>query len=289
MSKAVARSPPRVSSSAVRRATRPAVPVWLANTTGTEVAPAENNHGFGSSLSQAGDLLFVQVAHAGPSYLVAFGKRDGKERWRAARPSGGSWTTPLFVPSQDGVVYVSSGRVEAYAARDGRRLWSAEGQEGTAIPSPFLADGRIVVASSKKGMTRAYRAETGQIAWQTDEATTDYASPLIEDGIVFLTNKVGVLYALDLESGALLWTTRLPGACWASSLAVRSHLCFFGVDGRTTVLKATRRGLEPLGESSLAISGRVYGVAAVDGALLVRTGGQLIRIKPCAAVRRAGA
>lgn len=129
-------------------------------------------------------------------------------------------------------------------------------------------------------MSRAYDAATGELAWQADEATADFASPLVDDGIVYLTNKVGVVFALDAAHGAQLWTARLPGACWASALAARGRLYFFGVDGKTTVLRATRRGAEPVRENALAIEGRVYGVAAAECSLLIRTGRQLFRIGP---------
>jgi hypothetical protein len=52
---------------------------------------------------------------------------------------------------------------------------------------------------------------------------------------------------------------------------------FFTQGGACTVVKAGRE-LEVLAENKLAVKGRVYGVAAVEGAFLVRTGTALIRV-----------
>ena len=52
----------------------------------------------------------------------------------------------------------------------------------------------------------------------------------------------------------------------------------FGVDGTATVLAADVAEPIELARNALTVPDRVYGAAAVDGALLVRTGGELIRI-----------
>jgi hypothetical protein len=52
---------------------------------------------------------------------------------------------------------------------------------------------------------------------------------------------------------------------------------FFAQNGGCTVVRAGRE-LEVLAENKLAVKGRAYAVAAVEGAFLVRTGNTLVRV-----------
>jgi outer membrane protein assembly factor BamB len=48
------------------------------------------------------------------------------------------------------------------------------------------------------------------VAWRTTLATSSFASPIIDRGIVYLVNRTGMLQALSLETGKQLWKERLP-------------------------------------------------------------------------------
>jgi outer membrane protein assembly factor BamB len=93
---------------------------------------------------------------------------------------------------------------------------------------------------------------------------------------VYFVNKAGVAFCNDLTTGALRWSLRLPDSCWASPLASGENIYFFSKNGVTTVLRNSPEKPEKVAESKLTVTGRVYGVAAVDGALLVRTGDRLL-------------
>jgi hypothetical protein len=79
------------------------------------------------------------------------------------------------------------------------------------------------------------------------------------------------------ERAGTMWTERLEGSCWASPIGVADRVYFFGRDGVTTVVKSGP-AFEQLAQNRLTIEGRVYGVAVVPGAFIIRTGGKLIRV-----------
>ena len=54
-------------------------------------------HGEGSSPVLYGDWLIVCWDHEGNSFLYAFDKHSGKQRWKVARDEKTSWSTPLVV------------------------------------------------------------------------------------------------------------------------------------------------------------------------------------------------
>ncbi|MCH7868420.1 MAG: PQQ-binding-like beta-propeller repeat protein, partial [Myxococcales bacterium] len=56
-----------------------------------------HGHGEGSSPALYGETLVVNWDHEGQSFVVAFDKRTGTERWKVARDGVSSWTTPIIV------------------------------------------------------------------------------------------------------------------------------------------------------------------------------------------------
>jgi outer membrane protein assembly factor BamB len=75
----------------------------------------------------------------------------------------------------------------------------------------------------------------------------------------------------------MCWQQRLPGQVWASPIVSNGHITFFCKHGQVVTLKGGRELVE-VAESQVSTTDIVYGVAAVDGAWIVRTGRALIRI-----------
>jgi outer membrane protein assembly factor BamB len=86
-----------------------------------------------------------------------------------------------------------------------------------------------------------------------------------------------LIFSLDLKTGEERWRARLGGEVWASPIAAGDRIYFFGVDGKTFVMRAGAK-MEQLAMSELSGVERVYGVAAVDRALLLRSGRKLIKL-----------
>lgn len=252
-----------------------------------EYGEFKGNHGLGSSIALTGNAVIALVAHAGPSYLLAIDKQTGGNLWKADRPSGGGWSTPVIITREGKeqiLVSISKG-VSAHDAATGQSLWSVGGLKGNNIPSPTVDAGRkiVIAGSSGKGMNVAIKlggvgdVTESHVLWRAQEATANFASPLIHRGHVYFINKVGAAFCLDLQTGKERWRERLGGEVWASPLAAGDRIYFFGVDGKTHVLRASAK-FEQIAVNTLSGVERVYGVAAVDDALLLRSGGKLIKL-----------
>jgi outer membrane protein assembly factor BamB len=94
---------------------------------------------------------------------------------------------------------------------------------------------------------------------------------------VYFVNKVGVTFCLDLETGAGIWRERIGGECLAMPLAAGDRIYFFTNTDVTTVM---RDGVKPKTITSNVLSDveRIYGIAAVDSALLLRSGRRIIKV-----------
>src|SRR5262249_3948320 len=102
-----------------------------------------NNVGMASSPVLWKDLVLLAVENAGEAVARAIDRRSGKNRWRAPRPRGINWVTPLVV-ERDGqaeVVFQSGGEISGYDAATGAKRWSYAGKGLSTIPSPVFGKG----------------------------------------------------------------------------------------------------------------------------------------------------
>ncbi|GAB5405550.1 MAG: PQQ-binding-like beta-propeller repeat protein [Aureliella sp.] len=235
-----------------------------------ELGQFENNHGLGSSPAQNATHLFINLEHKGPSWLVAVNKNTGQIDWKADRPSGSSWSSPV-VNERGGrslVLVSSAGSLTAYDSATGEKLWAVGDLDGNTVPSPTPLGDHIYVGArlpefAKEGSVRSNccidlsRMEAGQpkVAWRADRAISDYASPVAIGHFVYFINKVGVLTCVDADSGKTLYRHRLSGESWATPIVSGSRLYCFAKNGTAQVIEA--------GEQFTAVStNRLWGSEA---------------------------
>ena len=238
-------------------------------------------HGLGGSPVLSGDRLFLHVAPFGEGRLYAIAAEDGREVWVRDLPPAPSFSTPVAIEhgGRPLLLTTAGGGAAAHDMNSGEEVFRrpARGGRGYAVPSASVSGGLIVIAGSDVGGTHAFGLDApNATVWTADRATTEFSSPLIAGGRVWLVNSVGVLYELDLRTGEQISTRRLPSGCWATGITDGERLYFFGVDGTAAVLSQSSG--EIVSTNQLSIEGRVYGVAAADGSFVVRTGNRLVRI-----------
>jgi outer membrane protein assembly factor BamB len=110
-----------------------------------------HGHGEGSSPALYGETLIINWDHEGDSFIVAFDKRTGKQRWKTPRERASSWTTPIVV-EQDGraqVVVSGSNRVRGYDLASGVMIWECSGlSKENVASSPVAGHGMIFTGST---------------------------------------------------------------------------------------------------------------------------------------------
>ena len=225
-------------------------PLWE-----TDLGDMRIRLGFGEGASPTlyRDLLIVLWDHEGESFIVAFDKRTGRERWRTPRDEMTSWTTPLVVELEEGAQVVTSatGAVRGYDVDTGRLLWHDEGVTVNAIPSPVAGDGVVFVTSGYRGNRLAaidVSAASGDVRgsaaviWSADRDTPYVPSPMLHDGLLYvLKGNSGVLTSFDAHTGVRRYgPERLSGIrnVYASPVAAAGRLYVTSRDGTTIVLRA---------------------------------------------------
>ncbi|QDU82397.1 outer membrane biogenesis protein BamB [Polystyrenella longa] len=246
----------------------------------TEYGEFKGNHGLGSSPTLIDDALVVLVDHSGPSYLVAMNKTDGQNKWKVDRPERVSWSSPVVTGegSEQQVILSSNGVLQRYSATNGELLWETEGLDGNTVPSATIAENYVLVGSNKRGQNQLFQIKPDsnelEPVWQSKDQISAFGSPLIYGEYVYFVNKSGVASCLSLATGEEVWKERLPSSCWASAVGTGDRIYFFSNDGTTTVIENGAE-FKKLSENSLPTEDKVYGVALVDNAIVIRTGEKL--------------
>ncbi len=170
-------------------------------------------HGEGASPVLHGDTLIVNWDHRGLSFVVAFDKRTGNQRWKVYRDEVTSWATPIVVEHHGKPQLIVSGtsRVRSYDLATGKVIWECGGLSANIVASPVAADGVVYVGSSyEKRALLAIRLNgakgditgTDQVVWDRFRGTPYVPSPLLYgDALYFLRHYQGILTRIHARTG----------------------------------------------------------------------------------------
>lgn len=213
-------------------------------------------HGEGSSPVLHGDTLIVCWDHEGDSFLYAFDKRTGKERWKVARDEKTSWATPLVVEHEGKpqIIVSATKRVRGYDLAMGMQIWECAGLTDNVVSSPVYGHGVVIAGSSyQQQAMRAIRlvgakgdvTGTDRVAWKLNRLTPYVSSPLLyDDTLYFLRHNQNILSRLDPATGKPFGEPlRLEGIrdfIFASPVGAAGRIYITGRDGTTVVLRHDR-------------------------------------------------
>ena len=207
------------------------------------------------------------------------------------------------------VVVSSSGSVDGYDTKTGDLLWTFDEVGGNTVASPYpVGDDSFLIGASpgrngensdgaKQSNLRMRVIQNGgkfqtEVVWRNTEATSSFGSPIAYRGLAYYTNRAGVLYCIDMESGEKVYTERLGHSNWATPVGIGDRVYIFGKSGEGTVIKSGREFKVVADNHLWAVAdgggrggppGRggeiLYGFAVVAEGFIVRTGTRLIAIQ----------
>ena len=170
--------------------------------------------GEGSSPALHGDTVVINWDHEGQSFIVAFDKRTGKERWRVERDEPTTWATPLVVSPQGKpqVVTSATNQIRSYDLLTGKEVWTCGGMTRNVVPSPLADDELIYFGSGFRGNAllavrygdaRGNVADTAAVAWEYPGKGTPYVPSLLlcDNALYFLAGNKAVLSCVNAKTG----------------------------------------------------------------------------------------
>ena len=197
------------------------------------------NWGYASSPLLHQGSLYVQVLHGmktdDPSYVMKIDGKTGKTIWKVNRPtdaideSPDAYSTPVLVPGKTTEIAVTGGDVvTGHDPASGKELWRAKGLNPTNDPyyrivaSPIFTAGLIVAPSRNRPMLALRPNGAGDVttshkAWSFDLGP-DVPSPVSDGKLLYVLRDNGVLHALDVQTGQVVWgPERLKTGAYSAS------------------------------------------------------------------------
>lgn len=154
------------------------------------------------------DQVFVGSAD-GTLYVLGL---DGSLHWKYVTGHA-IWGAPL---SDGKAVYVASMDHSIYALdpQNGNLIWKTEDLGGQLVAQPALSDSGVLYLGAFGSRTDnpdrgsrlvAVDSANGQILWSTPTRGWVWATPLLVDNVLYFGDNEGFIYALDAQTGAVVW------------------------------------------------------------------------------------
>jgi outer membrane protein assembly factor BamB len=232
----------------------------------------------------------ARYGKASRGLLTALDATTGETVWES--PMSGSTMSDGTPAIADGRVYVgneTADRVIAYDAETGRQLWTAANRlGGWQDGAPVAAGGRVFIGSNNAVIARD--ATSGADLWTHRSPSASYipnnatpSAPAVDGGTLYMVFPDGRVTALSAETGAVIWSVRLPGRAYLGGVlsppAVSGGTVYVGSnDGhlyaldRVTGAEQWRFEIGSWVASGPAISGNALLAGAWDGNLYAFTG-----------------
>jgi outer membrane protein assembly factor BamB len=237
-----------------------------------------------------GDLMIYVADCATAPFVTALDKSTGQVRWRVPRILPGklkaSFGAPLAIEAggRRQIIVVGAGAVTALDPADGKEIWRVRyARDASVGPQPVFAHGLLFVSAGylRTELLAIRPHSVGDVTdthveWRLAKGAPLTPALVVVGDNLFAVNDAGVASCWEATTGRVIWQERLPGNYSAAPLAAEGRIYFLNDDGLMTVVRAAREfeklATNPLDELTLASP------AADDGALFVRTAGNLYRI-----------
>ena len=247
-----------------------------------DLGPFKNSYNMASSPVLAGDLVVLVCDHQDASFIAAFDRRTGEERWRTQRDGGLHYATPLFFVDEGQAQIVANAQtIISYEASTGTPLWWTGGMKHATTPSPVYLDGRVYVTSGRNGPSMAIAPDgRGDIAeshvvYHLPSGGPYVPSPLVYQGLFIIPGDDGRIMVVE-DDGRVRLRTRVRSRFTASPLLAADRLYWCDERGTTTVfdlseLNAEVPALPPVATNPLDPEPCLASPALAGARLYVRT------------------
>ncbi|MCH2116616.1 MAG: PQQ-binding-like beta-propeller repeat protein [Pirellulales bacterium] len=223
----------------------------------TAFQPKKYEFGYAPSPVLCGNLLIVAAEYDGPeSGIYAIDTATGERRWKATRPQGLSFSTPIPLGDRQKPQLLVSGnkKIAAYDFQDGVEVWSIEGST-QATCGTMVWDRKLRLAFASGGypdkFTVAIQMDGDhQVVWENQVCCYEQ-SLLLDEGYLYAVADSGVAYCWRASDGEEMWKHRLGGKYSSSPLLVDGRIYVSNEAGTTFVIEATPDRFNLLAENQL--------------------------------------
>lgn len=251
----------------------------------------------GSSPMLAGDLVIISRMHHGESFVAAFDKLTGKQRWLQKRnyqvpaENDNGYSTPVLFDykGKPAILLWGADHLTAHSLADGSLLWECGGfnPRGTvnwpAIATPVLHQGMAIVPvgrDDRPGQARLHGIRLDGIgdvtqthrAWQRDDVGVFCSTPVEYKGRIFLLRHRGGVVCIDPATGKTVWENAFPRASssFYSSPVIANGILYAAREDGTVFAARVEDQFELLSENAMG-ERTVASPVPASNSLLIRS------------------
>lgn len=221
-----------------------------------------NDFGTGSSLllvekeDPNKSQLILQQYNEQSAILMSLSPIDGREIWRAERPKGSAWSTPILW-NNDGVEEVvtgGQGSVISYELATGKERWRVGGLD-TSFSCSLVADDAAVYFGTSSPGSRApiysiAKGHLGDLSLSKDSTSSDailwsgfksgagMPSPIVVGDYLYFFGNTATCY--EKKTGKEVYRKRMPGGTLVAGcpVVVGDRIYMFNEAGNMIIVKA---------------------------------------------------
>lgn len=220
-------------------------------------------------------------AHAkGAHRFFGMDKRTGAIKWIAAageKPMDTTYSVPVTATLDGARVMftgLADGSVAALRTTTGETLWRVPLSQRGIMSSVLYGNGRVYavhgssnIDSNIMGRLVCLDARNGKEIWRVDGLAGHYASPAMNDGLLFVASNAANLHCIDADSGKVYWTFDYGNEAKGSPVYADGKIYVGEVPGAWHILEVDKNGCKRLSEQRFEGSGgvpdEVFATAAV--------------------------
>lgn len=211
-----------------------------------------------------GALVILHVGGHDDGALTAFDAATGTARW-SWDGDGPAYGSPMVfeLAGVRQVVTFTQENFIGVSASTGELLWRRPfvTPSTTTSQTPILHGDAVIQAGRANGITafRVVRQGDGfqtVDVWHTDEVSLHMTNGVVIDGVLFGLSHLnsGQYFALDLDTGKVLWTSEPRQAENAAMIRAGSAILSLEDDAELVVIQNSRSAFEPLARYEVAAS-----------------------------------
>jgi len=209
-------------------------------------------------------LVIVHVGGHDNGALTAFDVASGKTRW-SWNGDGPAYGSPLVLPlagTRQVVTFTQQNHV-GVSAETGELLWRRPytTASNTTAQTPLIYKDMIIETGRGNGVTAFRAAQRGsqwatENVWHTDEVSLHMSDAVEIDGVLVGLSHLnsGQYFALDLETGRVLWTSDPRQAEHAAIARAGRTIFSLENDAELVVIRHNRTRFEPIARYEVASS-----------------------------------
>jgi outer membrane protein assembly factor BamB len=219
-------------------------------------------------------MVIVHVGGPGNTALTAFDAATGAVRWKwdGDSPAYGS---PIVVDLQGTrqVVTFTHQNLVGVSAKTGELLWRRPftTPSNTTSQTPIVYRDMLIQAGRENGIT-AFRVSqrdgkwATEDVWRADQVSLHMTNGVVVDGVLYGLSHLnsGQYFALDLDTGRVLWTTDPRQATNAAMVSAGKTIFALEDDAELIVLRADRTRFNPVRRYEVA-SSETWAQPAISG------------------------